>query len=130
MYSGIQQFSSGFAGTKKNIIVITDGVPNAKSGVTYTTADGITCGGSCTDADMLTGAQTQATAAKAAGISISTIYYSGDTSNPIDQATYAAALATLVTGSGVAMVAPTAAQIATTIAGFCATMPSSLKVVM
>jgi hypothetical protein len=115
MYSAIQQYSgSGFANTKKNIVIITDGVPNTDNTV---------------DANLLTMAKNQAAVAAAAGISISTIYYSGDT-DPSDQASYAASLATLVTGTGVAMVAPSAAQITSNIGGFCATLPSALKLVL
>jgi Flp pilus assembly protein TadG len=137
IYSAIQQFSGpAYANTKNNIIVITDGVPNADN-ITYTQADGIyptpssttpTCTTNCADADLLTMAQNQAAVAKAAGISISTIYYSGDTPSG-QQASYAAALATLVGGTGVAMVAPSASQINTTFGGFCATMSSALKMV-
>ena len=134
IYSAIQQFSgTSYANTYKNVVIITDGVPNADS-MTYTTADGIypspasktpTCTSHCTDANLLTIAQNQAAVAKAAGINISTIYYSGDTATS-QQASYAASLKTLVTGTGVAMVAPTAAKISSTFAGFCATMSSSV----
>jgi hypothetical protein len=141
MYSAIQQFAgTTFTNTKKNIVIITDGVPNADSSVDYERADGIyptatsttpTCIGKnkCTDDNLLTMAKNQASLAAAAGISVSTIYYSGDTDTN-DQSNYAATLASLVTGTGAAMVAPTASQISSTIAGFCATMPSALKVVM
>jgi Flp pilus assembly protein TadG len=138
IYSAIQQFSgASYANARKNIVVITDGVPNADA-ITYGTADGIyptptsttpTCTNHCTDANLLTMAQNQAAVAKANSISISTIYYSGDTPAS-QQASYAAALATLVTGTGVAMVAPTQAKISSTFAGFCATMSSALKLVM
>ena len=134
IYSAIQQFSDpAYANTNKNIVIITDGVPNADA-ITYTTADGIyptptsstpTCTSHCTDANLLTMAQNQAAVAKAAGISISTIYYNGDTPAQ-NQTTYANSLATLVGGTGVAMVAPTAAKISSTFAGFCATMSSSV----
>jgi hypothetical protein len=141
IYSAIQQFSgSTFANTKKNIVIITDGVPNANNSVDYERADGIyptstastpTCIGTnnCNDADLLTMARNQATAANAAGISVSTIYYSGSTPTA-QQSSYAASLQSLVQGSGVAMVAPTSAAINAAFAGFCATMPSTLKTVM
>jgi hypothetical protein len=141
IYSSIQQLSgSSLANTKRNIIVITDSVPNADSSVDYEKADGIyptstattpTCVGKkkCSDDDLLAMAKNQSAIAAAAGISISTIYYSGDTDGS-DEAGYAASLATLVTGSGVAMVAPTSSQISATIAGFCATIPSALKLVL
>jgi Flp pilus assembly protein TadG len=137
IYSAIQQFSSpSYANAHNNIVVITDGVPNADA-ITYTRADGIyptatsatpTCTSNCTDANLLTMAQNQAAAANAAGISISTIYYSGDTPAQ-NQAGYAAALKSLVTGTGVAMVAPSTAAISATFAGFCATMSSSVELI-
>jgi Flp pilus assembly protein TadG len=125
MYSAIQQFSSLSSTSKKNIVIITDGVPNANS-ITYSAADGVTCTRNCTDAQLQAGAQTQAALAKAAGISISTIYYSGDTDSVQDQAIYTSYLATLVTGSGTALVAPTPAQISTAYSGVCSTIPSAL----
>jgi hypothetical protein len=128
LYSAILQLNALPSNTKKNIVVITDGVPNASRGVTYSAVDGVTCTTNCTDALMLSGAQTQAAAAKTAGISISTIYYQGDTASQ-DIATYTSELASLVTGSGIALVAPTAAQINTAFAGFCATIPPSIKTV-
>jgi hypothetical protein len=133
--SAIQQFRGGaFANASKNIVVITDGVPNQDPKVNYTPPNGNTTPpicppNRCTDADLLLMAQAQAALAKAAGISISTIYYSGDT--PIqNQASYAASVASLVTGSGIAMVAPTPAQISSAYAGFCSTIPSALKTAM
>ncbi len=138
LYSAIQQFSTVSAtNTSKNIIIITDGVPNAETGTTYATADGIyptpssstpTCTSHCTDANLLTMAQNQASNAYAAGISISTIYYSGDTPTS-EQASYAASLATLKRGTGVSLVAPTSAKITTVLGGFCSTMASALKLV-
>jgi Flp pilus assembly protein TadG len=128
LYSAIQQFSgSTYQNQSKNIVTITDGAPNVKTGLNYTTADGVSCGSNCTDADMEAGAQAQATAAKAAGISISTIYYSGTDTNLTDQANYKAFLASLVTGSGTNLVAPTAAQIDSSYNGVCSTIPSSVK---
>jgi len=130
IYSAIQQYSgSTYNGTSKNIVIITDGVPNYKSGVVMSPSDGVTCTTHCTDALLLTGAQTQAAAASAAGINISTIYYSGNTPGD-QQASYAASVASLVTGTGVALVAPTTASINNAYAAFCSTIPSSLKAVM
>ena len=129
LYSAIQQFRTAGLTGKQNIVVITDGVPDAKAGVTYSTADGVTCTTDCSDTDLQTGAQTQAAAAKAAGISISTVYYSGDTDRS-DQATYETFLASLVTGSGTSLVAPTAASINSSSTGICATVPSAVKTVM
>jgi hypothetical protein len=125
LYSAINQFSgTAYKNQSKNIVVITDGVPRA-SGL-YTSADGVPCL-ICSDSDLLTAAQTQAAAAKAAGISVSTIYYSGDDTNPSDQAIARAFLASLVTGSGVALVSPTAAQLDAAYSGVCSTIPSSVK---
>jgi hypothetical protein len=139
IYSAIQQFSgTTYANTSKNIVIITDGVPNHHGGMTYTRAEGIyptatsstpTCTTSCNDNDLWTMAQNQAAAALAAGINVSTIYYSGNT-NTSDQAAYAAKLASLVSGTGVALVAPTTTQLNNAYAGFCSTIPSSLKTVM
>jgi Flp pilus assembly protein TadG len=127
IYSAIQQFSSStYTGTSKNIVIITDGVPNASSGVTYTTADGVSCGKNCQDSDLQTGTQAQALAAKNAGINISTIYYSGDT-DVQDQSTYQTFLARLISGTGTALVAPTAAKLAASYSALCASIPSVLK---
>lgn len=137
IYSAIQQFSTVSAtNTIKNIIIITDGVPNADA-IVYGTADGIfptptsllaTCTILCTDANLLTMAQNQASDAYAAGINISTIYYSGDTPAS-EQASYAASVGSLKRGTGVSLVAPTAATISTILGGFCSTMSSGLKLV-
>ncbi|HTW70973.1 MAG TPA: TadG family pilus assembly protein [Acetobacteraceae bacterium] len=137
IYSAIQQFNSvSSANAIKNIIIITDGVPNADS-IIYTIADGIyptptsttpVCTILCTDANLLTMALDQAADAYAAGINISTIYYSGDTPTS-EQSSYAASLAGLRKGVGVSLVAPTPAQITTVLGGFCSTMPSALKLV-
>jgi Flp pilus assembly protein TadG len=135
LYSAIQQFSAVSAtNTIKNIILITDGVPNVNSSVTYAKADGVyptptsttpICTTKCTDANLLTAAQDQATNAYAAGISISTIYYTGDTAAG-SVASYEASLASLRRGTGVSLVAPTAAKISSVFGGFCATMNSAL----
>ncbi len=125
--------ASTYTGASKNIIVITDGVPNANS-FTYTREDGIypspssttaTCTSACTDANLLTMAQNQATYANSLGVSISTIYYSGGTSVS-QQASYAASLATLRRGTGISLVAPSSGQISSTFAAFCATMSSKM----
>jgi Flp pilus assembly protein TadG len=134
LYSAIQQFSSvSSTNTIKNIILITDGVPNVSAGVVYTTAVGIyptpssktpVCTVLCTDANLLTMAQNQATDAAAASIEISTIYYAGSTATG-SQASYTASLASLRRGTGVSLVAPTSAKIASVFGGFCATMTSA-----
>jgi hypothetical protein len=137
IYSARQQFKAAtYNGTRKNIVVITDGVPNASSR-TYTKADGVfltdtattgICSNNCTDANLWTATLNQATLARSEGISISTIYYSGNTSVS-QRASYAAKLAQLTGGTGVAMVAPTTSQISGVFAGFCSTMSSALKAV-
>ncbi len=126
-----------FASTLRNIVIITDGVPNADS-ITYGREDGIyptptsttpTCTNRCTDAKLLTMAQNQAAYARSLGISISTIYYTGNTPKN-QQASYAASLATLVGGTGIALTVPSTSQISTSFAAFCATMSSKLMAVM
>jgi hypothetical protein len=49
---------------------------------------------------------------------------------PAVLATYQAFLASLVTGSGTSLVAPTAASINSSSTGICATVPSAVKTVM
>jgi len=138
IYSARQQFANAaYNNTRKNLVIITDGIPNADSR-TYTRADGIyptdtattpTCTNKCTDANLWTMAVNQAALARAAGISVSTIYYSGNTGSSSDRTNYAAQLAALTGGTGVAMVAPSAGQISGVFAGFCSTMSSALKAV-
>ncbi len=137
IYSARQQFKAAtYNGTRKNIVIITDGVPNATNR-TYTKADGVfltdtattgICSNNCTDAKLWTATTNQATLARNEGISISTIYYSGNTIAS-QRANYANKLAQLTGGTGVAMVAPTTNQIAGVFAGFCSTMSSALKAV-
>jgi Flp pilus assembly protein TadG len=128
IYSAIQQFNNAtYTGTSKTIVIITDGVPNAKSGETYTTADGVSCGKNCSDTDLQNGTKTQATAAKTAGINISTIYYSGTDTDPSVQSTAKTFLAGLVAGTGTALVAPTTAQLDASYAALCSSIPSVLK---
>lgn len=135
LYSAIQQFSTVSAtNTVKNVIIITDGVPNASRGVTYGLLDGVStsltslvpiCTSNCTSANLLTMAQNQANNASAAGINISTIYYSGS-AGVSQQSSDAASLASLRRGTGVSLVAPTSAQITSVFGGFCATMKSAV----
>ena len=128
--------NASYNDTFKNIVVITDGVPNANN-FTYTREEGIyptptsaspTCTTSCTDAKLLTMAQNQAAYADSLGISISTIYYSGGTSAN-QRPGYAASLATLRKGTGISLVVPTNAQISSAFGAFCATMSSKLMAV-
>jgi hypothetical protein len=128
---------SALAGTPRNLIIITDGVPNTGS-FTYAKEDGVytlsggtaaLCTSRCTDANLLTAAQYQAGVARAMGISISTIYYSGNTSSATDRTAYAASLATLTGGVGISLVTPTTTGISNAFAAFCSTMSSVLKMV-
>jgi Flp pilus assembly protein TadG len=138
LYSAISQLSTaGIANANSNIILITDGVPNADK-MTYTKADGTyptptssspVCSTSCTDAELWTMAQDQAAYAQTLGINVSTIYYSGDTSGATLQAEYAADLASLISGTGISLVAPSAAKIDSAFGAFCASMGSALKTV-
>lgn len=130
--------NAAYADTNMNIVVITDGVPNASGSIaspgygmengTYPTPSSATpvCSGySCTDANLLTMAQNQANYAWSKGINISTIYYSGNTPSA-QRAAYAASLATLRKGTGISLVVPTQTQINNSFAAFCATMSSKL----
>lgn len=138
LYSAITQLqTAGLANKSSNIILITDGVPNADK-ITYTKADGTyptptssapVCSTSCTDANLWTMAVDQAAYAKTLGINISTVYYSGDTTGSGNIATYSADLASLVTGNGIALVAPSTATIDTSFAKFCSSMGSAVKLV-
>lgn len=130
--------NAAYADTNMNIVVITDGVPNFSNSIaspgygmengTYPTPSSATpvCSGySCTDANLLTMAQNQATYAWSKGINVSTIYYSGNTPSA-DRAAYAASLATLRKGTGISLVVPSQTQINSSFAAFCATMSSKL----
>jgi Flp pilus assembly protein TadG len=144
LYSAIQQLAAaGIANTSSNIIVITDGVPNADAR-TYTTSDGMGvtpsstinahygwtgCTTSCTDANLWAAAQAWAAYAGSLGINISTVYYSGDTTGSGNIATYSADLASLVTGQGIALVAPSKASISASFATFCSSMGTAVKFV-
>jgi hypothetical protein len=140
--------SSTYADSFTNIVIITDGVPNASStcygreeGVFPTPTSAVptcttkcvpsctsNCTYTCTDAKLLTMAQNQANYANTLGVSISTIYYSGNT--PANQqASYASSLATLRKGMGISLVAPTSAAITNSFGAFCATMSSKLMAV-
>jgi Flp pilus assembly protein TadG len=144
LYSAIAQLAAaGIANTSSNIILITDGVPNADA-MTYAAVDGTSttpiakptgwsgCTGwpansSCSDANLWTAAQAQSLYAKSLGISISTVYYSGDTVGATNIANYSAKLASLVTGNGVSLVAPSASSINSAFATFCTSMGSAVK---
>jgi Flp pilus assembly protein TadG len=162
IYSAIQQFSgTSYLTSKNSVIVITDGVPNFNSSHNYVTVDGIgptttpattqVCSGTgtgssnCSDTKLLTMATNQAAAARNAKVSISTIYYNGNTTASSAlctaaglssscttaqlQTAYATSLAALSGGTGISLVAPTVTGISSSFAAFCATMASSLKAV-
>ena len=142
LYSAIKQLNAaGIANTSSNIIIITDGVPNADTR-TYTSSDGtgVTpsstintryswtgCTTSCSDNNLWTAAQAWAAYAGSLGINISTVYYSGDTTGSSNIASYSAKLASLVTGQGIALVAPTAASLSASFATFCSSMGTAVK---
>jgi Flp pilus assembly protein TadG len=141
LYSAVQQLSAaGLANNSSNIIVITDGVPNADSR-TYSTSDGMGltpsatinstygwagCTTSCSDTNLWNAAQAWAAYAGSLGINISTVYYSGDTTGS-NVASYSAKLASLVRGQGIALVAPSAASLSNAFATFCSTMGAAVK---
>lgn len=142
LYSAIKQLqAAGIANASSNIIVITDGVPNADTR-TYTSKDGtgVTpsstintnyhwtgCTTSCSDSNLWTAAQAWSAYADLLGINISTVYYSGDTTGSSNIASYSAKLASLVTGQGIALVAPTAASLSASFATFCSSMGTAVK---
>jgi Flp pilus assembly protein TadG len=144
LYSAVKQLqAAGIANTSSNIIVITDGVPNADTR-TYTTSDGMGvtpsstinthynwsgCTTTCTDANLWAAAQAWAAYAGSLGINISTVYYSGDTTGSANITAYSTKLASLVTGQGIALVAPTAASLSASFATFCASMGTAVKLV-
>jgi len=139
IYRATKAYSDGwatYADTNMNIVVITDGVPNANS-MTYGMNEGAyptptsatpTCTTACTDANLWTMATNQANYASSLGINVSTIYYSGNTSGSL-KATYAAQLAQLRKGTGISLTAPTTAAINASFAAFCATMSSKLMAI-
>ena len=144
LYSAIKQLqAASIANNSSNIIIITDGVPNASS-TTYAAADGMTatpsstinskygfngCTTNCTDAILWAGAQAWAAYAGSLGINVSTVYYSGNTSGSTTVTQYSNQLASLVKGNGIALVAPSTSGIDTAFAKFCSSMGAALKLV-
>ena len=136
IYSARMQFANpAYNNTRRNMVIITDGIPNGISR-TYIREDGTyatdtaptpICSVNCTDAQTWTMAVNQAAMAAAAGISVSTIYYSGNSGG--SAGANASQLAGLRSGTGVSLVAPTATAISGVFAGFCSTMSSALKTV-
>jgi Flp pilus assembly protein TadG len=129
--------AKGLGNTSSSLIIITDGVPNADA-ITYAKADGTyptptsllpVCTIACTDANLWTMAQDQAAYAASLGINVSVVYYSGDTSGTTLQTQYYNQLKSLTTSNGVALQAPSAAQIDASFGAFCASMGSAVKMV-
>jgi hypothetical protein len=126
MQSTMNQFSgSGISGTTE-MIIVTDGVPNCTTGSGSQWGTSLIKGQSCTgsgnaDQQLLTDAQTLATTAGTNGMTVSTVYYSGesgqgggssiDPSSPTHQ-TYAQELQSLTTNANTALKAnyPNAVQ--------------------
>ncbi len=150
MYSAITQLqAAGLANKTSNIIVVTDGVPNANA-TTYAAADGTktptgvvnaksittaVCSTGCTDANLWTMAGNQAAYAGAQGINVSTVYYSGSTTGStggvLNQTLYANNLASLISGTGKALVAPNPASISSAAnQTFCAQLGTGVKQVL
>jgi hypothetical protein len=61
------------------------------------------------------------------GINISTVYYSGDTTGQSNITAYSNKLASLVSGQGIALVAPSKASISASFATFCSSMGTAVK---
>jgi len=123
---GSYQPSPDFAG--KAVILLTDGIPNADpSAQPYTAAQGGDgrCGDArhpCTDSDLQRFAQTQADALWAQGVSVYTIFYSGNGGSASD----AAYVASLVRGKGKAYQTPTASQLKSMMNNVCDDIPHAL----
>jgi Flp pilus assembly protein TadG len=142
LYSAIKQLqAAGIANTSSNIILITDSVPSADVR-TYTASDGLGvtpsssinsqygwlgCTILCSDANLWTAAQAWAAYAGSLGINISTVYYSGDTTGQSNITAYSNKLASLVSGQGIALVAPSKASISASFATFCSSMGTAVK---
>ena len=116
--------------TVNNIVVITDGQPNAAS-FTYRLQDGVTTNGtsalcttSCTSAQLNSAAVYQArTIAQNLGIQVSTIYYTEAGANAAADSAF---LQSLLTPLGKFMSTPTSGSIATYAGGVCTLMGSKL----
>ena len=148
IYSIIQQYSgAAYVNSNNHVVIITDGVPNVNTSVTYgqtegtfvnSTGTGIAttglCTTKCTNANLLTMANGQAAIAGTAvsggraGLIVSTIYYSGSTPTG-SQSTYTTLLAGWKKNGGISMVAPTTAQISGSSGGICSLMGYQLKAV-
>lgn len=114
----------------KAVVLITDGIPNLSNAAQpYTVAQGglniigNLLGNVLQDAMLLTFARTQADALWANGISVYTIFYSGNSGSPI---TDALNLAGLVRGTGKAYSTPNASQLSTMMTNVCSSMPHVL----
>ena len=118
--------SSNLAG--QAVVLLTDGIPNAEAGAQpYTAAQGGdgSCGSAghqCTDDDLKRFAQAQADALSAQGISVFTIFYTGNGGSASDSAY----LASLVRGKGKAYVTPDATALRSMMNNVCVDMPHAL----
>ena len=145
LYSAIKQLQAqNIANPSSNIILISDGVPNATAR-TYSADDGAiptpsasinttygwngcTSGtNACTDTSFWNATQAWAAYAGSLGINVSTVYYSGSTPDATSIATYTAMLASLVKNNGTALVAPNPSSIDVTFAKFCSSMGAAVK---
>lgn len=133
MTGGNYHPSSNLAG--KAVVLLTDGIPNvSNSAQPYGTAQGgtYTCPTSgsgrnrtatCSDSDLQAFAQAQADALWSHGISVFTVFYSGNSGNVASDSAY---LASLVRGVGKAYVTPSASQLSAMMTNVCASMPHAL----
>jgi hypothetical protein len=126
--STIAQYNSlspGPSGSQRNMVIVTDGLPNTCNGNSCsiataqhnaeTAAQNAFCGGSCATPDP------------AKAMNVSTIYYCSDINcNSNTDVKAAAWLATLKQGTGIALKTPDPKQIKTLMQQVCATMPHRL----
>jgi Flp pilus assembly protein TadG len=150
IYSAISQFSgASYVGANNHIVILTNELPVydptvAKTVYTLAMGTGVTVSGSpavgtgssatalcgsspvCTSANLQQMAEGQAAAAGAAvtggrsGITISTVYFSGDTNTPSGKAaSYATEIATWVKNRGLALTTSSLAGVATQAATVC-----------
>ena len=142
LYSAIKQLQAqNIANSSSNIILISDGVPNATAR-TYSADDGAIvtpsatinttygwtgCTTACTDTSLWNATQAWAAYAGSLGINVSSVYYSGSTSGAAAIALYTAQLASLVKNNGTALVAPNPSSIDVAFAKFCSSMGAAVK---
>ncbi len=157
LYSAIQQYEAHFLSTTtsvvgtnettwttsapgttvNNIVIITDGQPNATTNSAhpaYSLQDGVTTNGSsalcttlCTNANLNSAAVYQETSvATRLGIQVSTIYYTESSTAAATVTADTTFLASLKSSLGTSLVTPTSGQIATYGGGVCTLMGSKL----